>query len=289
MEVEETVEQINKANALIKKGRFLEAERIVDKLAKIIEPIEIDKYGRVFDFSSKLEFFLYCHINNKTNVSWNRNYLSDIYLIKGIILYEARNFKESIIFFEKALKWNPVSMHIYNELLEACINLHDYIKFDTYFRKALKIAMKPVDLAILYKKLGYVWIEKGQDEIAYNLMLYSKLFFPRKAADLEIDYLEKRIGTKLKRYPDLGTLEYLKEKGFLYQRPDYIVPTYFAVIKAMENIMKKDAYKTRANYLILMDYYRGLYFHRPGGQIHSALLALQREYEINFPIKKEEK
>ncbi|MBP3463181.1 MAG: tetratricopeptide repeat protein [Clostridia bacterium] len=286
MEMEEIAAQINRANAYVKKGKFLEAERIVDKLAKNIEPVEINKYGRVFDFSNKLEFFLYCHINGKTNISWSRNFLSDIYLIKGIVFYEGRNFKNAIAWFEKALKWNPVSMHIYNELLESCINLRDYNRFDMYFQRAIKLAMRPIDIATLYKKLGYVWIEKGQEEIAYNLMLYSKLFFPRQAADLEIDYLEKRIGTKLKRYPDLGTIEYLKEKGLLYKRPNYIVPTYFSVIKAMEDIMKKDEYKTRANYLTLMDYYNGLYFHRPGGQIHSALLALQREYEINFPIQK---
>jgi len=53
--------------------------------------------------------------------------------------------------------------------------------------------------------------------------------------------------------------------------------------------MLKEEYKTRVNYLMLIDYYNGLYFHRPGGQIHSALLSLQREYAINFPVKKEEK
>ncbi len=37
--------------------------------------------------------------------------------------------------------------------------------------------MRPIDIAMLYKKLGYVWIERGEDEFAYNLILYSKLFF----------------------------------------------------------------------------------------------------------------
>lgn len=289
MEIEETIGQLNRANAYIRKGRFIDAERIVDKLIKTLEPVEIDKYGRVLDFNNKMEFFLYCHINTKTNISWTRNFLSEIYLLKGILLYEARHFKDAIIFFDKSLKWNPVNAHTYNEILEACINLHNFDKFDMYFNRAMKIAMRPIDIAMFYKKLGYVSIERGQDEIAYNLMLYSKLFFPRKEADLEINYLEQRFGTRLKRYPDLGTIEYLREKELLYKRPPYIVPTYFTLIKAMQDMMKKDKYQTRANYLELIDYYSALYFHRPGGQIHAALLALQREYAIKFPDKKEEK
>ena len=55
----ETVEQINRANALIRKERFLDAERIVDKLLRTIEPVEINKSGRVMDFSNNMEYYLY--------------------------------------------------------------------------------------------------------------------------------------------------------------------------------------------------------------------------------------
>ena len=289
MERKEVVDQLNRANVYIARKKYTEAEKILDRLIKEIEPIEIDGHGRVLDFSNRLEFFLYCHMDQKINISWNRNFLSDTYLIKGIISFENKNYKEAITLFEQALKWNPASMHIYNEILESTICLRDYQRFDYYYEKAMKYAARPIDLAMLYKKAGYVWIEKGQDEIAYNLLLYSKLFFPRKEADKEIAFLEKRVGTKLKYYPDLGTIEYLREKELLYQRPDYIVSTYFALIKSMQDMMiKKEEFRTRDNYLELIDYYHTLYFHRPGGQIHSALLAVQREYELKFPIKKEE-
>lgn len=288
MEVKEIVDKINKSNSLISKHRYTDADKILDDLLKEIEPIEINRYGRVLDFSSRLEFFLYCHMEKRSNTSWTRNFLSDIYLIKGIISYENRNFKVALDFFEKGLKWNPASIHIYNECLEACINLRDYDKFDIYFEKAMKYAIRPIDLAMLYKKLGFVYIERGQEEIAYNLFLYSKLFFPRQEADGEIAFLEKRFGTRLKHYPDLGTIEYLKEKNLLYKRPNYIVPTYFAVIKSMEDIIIKEKFQTRENYLQLIDYYHGLYFHRPGGQIHSAMLSIQRDYELKFPVNKEE-
>ena len=285
MEVNEIVDQLNKANGYIKKRKYVDADGVLDKLIKEIEPIEINKHGRILDFTTRLEFFLYCHMDRKINISWTRNFLSDIYLLKGIILFENKKFKDAIGFFDMALKWNPASVHIYNEILESCIGLRDYEKFDTYFEKAMKYAARPIDLAMLYKKLGYVYIERGEDEIAYNLFLYSKLFFPRKEADDEIAFLEKRVGTKLKYYPDLGRIEYLKKKNLLYERPPYIVTTYFSLVKSMEEMMRKDKFQTRENYLLLIDYYHGLYFHNPDEQIHSAMLAVQREYELKFALK----
>lgn len=288
MEAREIIEQIKKINMYIEKRKFMEADNITDRLLKSIEPVEIDQYGKVLDFDTQLEFVLYCNMDQHRKISWNRNFLSEIYLIKGIIQFENRNYKEAITYYEKALRWNPVSVRIYNEILEAYIGLKDFDKFEDVFKRALKVAIRPVDIAILYKKSAYVWIERGKEEIAYNLLLYSKLFFPRKEADMEIAYLEKRFGTKLKYFPDIGAIEYLKEKDLDYKRPDYIVPTYVGLIKMMIELMKKEKNQTRANYLTLIDYYHGIYFHKPSAGIHSAMLSYQREYEIKYPVGKEE-
>lgn len=284
METSEVIAQIKKANLYITKKRFVEAENILDKLLKSIDPIEIDKHGKVLDFNSHLEFILYCCMDRHTKISWNRNFLSEIYLLKGLIEFENIKYKEAIEFFEKALRWNPVSMSVYNEILESYIALKDFEKFDSCFEKAIKIAARPIDLAVLYKKLAFVYEEKGKDEIAYNLFLYSKLFFPRKEADAEIAYLEKKFGTKLKYFPDLGTIQYLKKLNLEYNRPDYIVPTYINIIKMMLDIMKREVNQTRENYLVTIDYYHGLYFHCPTADIHSAMLSMQREYELKYVV-----
>lgn len=282
MESSEIITHIKKADMYISKKRFVEAENTLDKLLKSIEPIEIDKHGKVLDFNSHLEFILYCCMDEHTKISWNRNFLSEIYLLKGMIEFENRRYKEAIEFYEKALRWNPVSVAIYNEIIESYMALKDFEKFSVCFEKAIKIAVRPIDLAMLYKKLAFVWIEKGKDELAYNLLLYSKLFFPRKEADTEIAYLEKKFGTKLKYFPDLGTIQYLKKFNLEYERPEYIVPTYINIIKMMTDIMKKEQNQTRENYLLMIDYYHGFYFHCPSADIHSAMLSIQREYELKY-------
>lgn len=289
MDSKEVIEQIKKAENYFNKKRFAEAENVVDKTLKNVEPIEIDKYGKVLDFSNQLEFVLYCNMDKHLKISWTRNFLSDLYLLKAFIQYENRRYKETVLWCEKALRWNPVSVAIYSEILEACIKMKDFEKFDQYFDKAIKCAIRPIDLSMLYKKLAYVWLERGNDEIAYNLLLYSKLFFPRKETDIEIAYLESKFGTRLKYFPDLGAIQYLKEKNLEYQRPEYIVPTLISIIKAMSDLMKKDENLTKDVYLITIDYYHSLYFHRPGSGIHAQMLSLQREYELKYPTKKENK
>lgn len=286
MEAKEIVTQLKKANLYISKKRMLEADSILDKLLKNIIPIEINEYGKVLDFNTRLEFILYCYMDRHTKISWTRNFLSEIYLLKGIIKFEDRNYKKAISYYEKALRWNPASIPIYNEILESYIALKDFKKFYTYLEKAMKIAIRPIDIAILYKKIAFVYEEQGDSETAYNLLLYSKLFFPRKEVDLEIAYLEKKFGAKLKYFPDLGTIEYLKEKSLEYKRPEYIISTYAGIIKLMNDIMKKSENQTKENYLITIDYYNGLYFHKPNQDIHLEMLALQREYELKYPSEK---
>lgn len=282
MEKNEIIEQLKKANVYMTKKKLSEVNDILDKLLKNINPIEIDKYGKVLDFNTHLEFMLYCCMERNNKVSWNRNFLAEVYLLKGMVEFENKNYKEAIPFFEKALRWNPVSVATYNEILESYMALRDFEKFDIYFEKAINIAARPIDLAMLYKKLAYVWEERGKEEIAYNLLLYSKLFFPRKEADSEIAYLERKVGTKLKYFPDIATVEYIKNMNLEYKRPKYIVPAYTNILRFMEDVMKKEEGKTRENYLITIDYYHGLYFHNPDADIHSAMLSVQREYELKF-------
>lgn len=284
MEHTEIVAQIKRANLYISKKRMIEADSILDKLIKNIEPVEIDEYGKVLDFNTRLEFILYCYMDNNTKISWNRNFLSEIFLLKGIIKFEDRNYKKAISYYEKALRWNPVSIQIYNEILETYIALKDFKKFNTYLENAMKVAIRPVDIALLYKKSAFVFEEQGETETAYNLLLYSKLFFPRKEADIEIAYLEKKFGTGFKYFPDLGTIQYLRGKNLEYKRPNYIVPAYFGIIKVMLDIMKKEENQTKENYLVTIDYYRGLYFHNPTYDIHSEMLAMQRECDLKYPV-----
>lgn len=289
MERNEVVVQLNKVDMYISKKKYMEADKILDDLLKNADYIEINEYGKILDFNNQLEFVLYCNMNNCKKVAWKRNFLSIMYFQKGIICYENMKYKEAMTFYEKALKWNPVDFKTYAEILETCIKLHDYKKFDNYFEKAVQISIRPIQLAILYRKRGFVCVDLGKDEVGYNNLLYSKLFFPRKEADVEIAYLEKKFGTKLKYFPDIGTVKFIEKMNMQYVMPEYVCKVYFSIIKFMNDVMIKEEMKTKENYLMLIDYYHSLYFFSPNETIHNQMLAIQREYELKFPVSKEEK
>lgn len=288
MDTKQILELLKKVDLYINKKKLLEADKILDELLKTADYVEINEYGKVLDFNNQLEFVLYCNMNRSKKVAWKRNFLSNMYFYKGIICYENMNYKGAIAYYEKALKWNPVDFNTYSEILETYIKLHDLEKFDSYYEKAIQIAIRPIELAILYRKRGFVWIERGNDENAYNNLLYSKLFFPRREADIEIAYLEKKFGTKLKYFPDIGTVKFIESRNMQYVMPEYIIKVYVSLIKYMNNLMIKEEMRTKENYLILIDYYHSLYFFSPDENIHNQMLAIQREYELKYPVEKEE-
>lgn len=284
-----TIEQIKKADEYISKRKFKEAGEILDKLIENIDKIEIDEHGRVMDFDTQLGYVLWNNMNPNKKISWNRNFLSEIYLIKGSIKYEQKKYKQAICEYEKALRWNPVNVSIYAEILEVYIKTKELEKFDIYLKKAMKVAVRTIDIAMLYEKAAYVYGLKGENETAYNLFLYSKMFFPLEQANEGIFTLEKEVGCQLQYFPNLGTIQYIKEKKLEYKRPDYVVPTLITVIDMMLEFIQEEEFMNRENYLILIDYYQNLYFHNPDEVIHGHMMAIQEEYENIFSSKKEEK
>ena len=79
MDYKEVIEELKKSNMYIAKKKFVNATGILDRLLKSIEPIEIDKHGKVLDFRNHLEFILYCHMDRHTKISWTRNTKSCYY------------------------------------------------------------------------------------------------------------------------------------------------------------------------------------------------------------------
>lgn len=118
--------------------------------------------------------------------NWTRNYVAQIYYLKGIIQFEKQNYREAIIEFEKVFKWNPVNVNAYMEILECCIKLNNWIKFEKTFKEAVNIALTPLELAIIYKKYAYFCTELKNYELAYNVLRYSMLICIREENQREI-------------------------------------------------------------------------------------------------------
>ena len=269
------LEQIKIIINLIKNKKIEEVEKELNDLLENTEKVEINKYGRVFDFENQIQFVLYCNTKEtKGNVQWDRTYISEMYYYKGIIEFEKRNYTESIQQLKKSLKWNPVKVSAYNELLENYIKLNDFTEFEETFKKSLKIVTTPLEVSILYKKYAFFCIERKEYELAYNILKYTALIYPRKENEEEIDYLSSICKVKLPKFPDLGTIQYIREHDLEYKANDSIINTYLSLAQLFEQELKKDTtIEQKKMYLEkLVDIYTKLYFFKCENNIHNLLM-----------------
>lgn len=278
------IKKIEEINELIRHRNIEDAEKKLDNLFNQIEVVEINNHGRVYDFANELEFILFCQTLDKhVNISWTRNFISELYYLKAVICFEKRMYKESIKEINNAFKWDPISGKMYLELLENYIRLKDFHNFEMYFNKAKEIILEPVELSMLYRKYAYFCIETKKHELAYNILRYSFLIFPRKENENEIEYLSKMVGIKLRNIPDIGVVKYIRDAGLEYEASDKIITAYITVIRNLEGALKKETNKERKIYLYerLVHYYNNLYIFKTDKDIHDGLMSIIKEY-VNF-------
>ncbi len=278
------IKKIEEINELIRHRNIEDAEKKLDNLFNQIEVVEINNHGRVYDFANELEFILFCQTLDKhVNISWTRNFISELYYLKAVICFEKRMYKESIKEINNAFKWDPISGKMYLELLENYIRLKDFHNFEIYFNKAKEIILEPVELSMLYRKYAYFCIETKKHELAYNILRYSFLIFPRKENENEIEYLSKMVGIKLRNIPDIGVVKYIRDAGLEYEASDKIITAYITVIRNLEGALKKETNKERKIYLYerLVHYYNNLYIFKTDKDIHDGLMSIIKEY-VNF-------
>ena len=278
------IKKIEEINELIRHRNIEDAEKKLDNLFNQIEVVEINNHGRVYDFANELEIILFCQTLDKhVNISWTRNFISELYYLKAVICFEKRMYKESIKEINNAFKWDPISGKMYLELLENYIRLKDFHNFEIYFNKAKEIILEPVELSMLYRKYAYFCIETKKHELAYNILRYSFLIFPRKENENEIEYLSKMVGIKLRNIPDIGVVKYIRDAGLEYEASDKIITAYITVIRNLEGALKKETNKERKIYLYerLVHYYNNLYIFKTDKDIHDGLMSIIKEY-VNF-------
>lgn len=278
MENKKTIKKMKEITSLIKSKNIKTAEEEIDYLIDNTEKIEIGANGQIFDFDNVNQMVFYCNcFGKKNNVQWSRNYLSQMYLMKGIIYYDKKEYEKAIQQLKIALKWNPVKIEAYEEILENYIKLKNVAEFEKYFDKALKVALTPLDISILYRKYAFLCIDIKDYEMAYNILKYTVLIYYRKNNEVEIEYLSHILKTNLPKTPDLGTLQYIRENGLEYKPDTAIIKTYMSLAKLYEEDYQntKDTLNDEqkiAKIKELIYTYDNLYFFNCNENVHMLLI-----------------
>lgn len=270
------VNKLNEINKMLKNKEIDAAEKELDELLSKTEVIEIDEHGRVLDFENEVQFVLYINsLKEKINIQWNRTYISDMYQFKGSIYIDKGEYDEAIKYFKLALKWNPMKVSTYMEIMEIYIRTKDWNKFEEYFNKSLQLVTNPIEVSIIYRKYAYFCIELKNYELAYNILRYTALIFYRKENEDEINYISSILKMDLKKVPDIGNVEYIKARGLEFKVNPILINTYLAIIQGQNKEIDKDTYtdEQRISYLKKFNvYYNNLYLLCCNDDIHAMQL-----------------
>lgn len=114
--------------------------------------------------------------------------------------------------YEKALKENPVSMAVYEKIVECCRRLGDLEEMHRYTLECWPYCCTRSELAWYYRSLGYYYLEIYRPELSEVLYRYSTLFAKSEQAENEISYLERALEKKMPEYSAEELQQFLKRE-----------------------------------------------------------------------------
>lgn len=273
---------INNVYKLIKDKKYELAEQEIDRLFQKSDNAEIGSKGRIYDFENDFQMILYCNISkNKSRLEWKRSFVSDLYYQKGFIFLEKQQYENAMENLKESLKWNPVKFQSYMEILEIYTRMKDWNKFEEYFTKAIKVAIKPEEISKLYRKYAYLCIETNEYEKAYNVLRYSSLIYYREENINEIKYLSSIEKINLKLSPDIGCINYIRESGLEYNVQPEIINAYISIANLLEEQLVKNEliHESKINILYrLVDIYTNLYIFNGDNKTHNLQMEAIKKY-----------
>lgn len=285
MEINATIRKLNEIDKLINDKELEKAEEKLNELLENTEKTEISTHGQIFDFENDIQFVFYCNkVGKSRNIEWKQNFLSEMYLQKAMIYYEKQEYDEALKQLKISLKWNPVKTHAYMEILEIYIKTKSWDQFEKTVKEAIEISTTPLEISIFYKKYAYFFIEKGEYEIAYNILRYTTLIYYREENIDEIRYLSKIVRIDLKKTADIGTIQYIQEHGLEYKTNLAVISAHITMAKAFENRLREEKeimpLQERKNILNrLITIYTNLYFFDCEAEIHNLQMNAIRELQ----------
>ena len=236
-------EKYNLSLELIESNRLEEANEILLELFDMFEKISNLNLIKVYDFTEKIECFLYCENPQKLTIIQKapEPVVKYAYQLASIYL-EQNNISKAIEYLEKALVFNPVCQYILQELIERYFSIGDYEKAYNYLCVSLENSYTKSQLAFCYKKLGKYFSLKERYDLAIANYSISELYESDIDNKIQIKKITDKVG--FIKFNSANELLELFEKEKLNYGPSKKVmetitsfSTYFKHTNDKENAM----------------------------------------------------
>lgn len=182
--LEDRKEEYDKCRSLIFEGKLEEAKKILTKLIELYEKLDNAKVQNYFDFEQMIDYILYCETvdNARTlNVKRYPEPVTHYFFEYANILLEEGNYVEAIRYFKKALRFNPRSIYIMENLISVYLEIGDIDNAYELTITALKYSYTKEQFGYLYNVLGDLFNRFGKYDISIACYLVSDHFNKNQA------------------------------------------------------------------------------------------------------------
>ncbi|MGN0621176.1 MAG: tetratricopeptide repeat protein [Porcipelethomonas sp.] len=165
-------------------------------------------------FGTPLEYAVYIQTfsPDKEIRSVNCN-LSEVYYLYGIGLSRKQRYDEAKKALETALEFNPVDADIILEYLEIMKSTQKFDDFRKYCDRALRFAVKKVQLGRAYFNYAFYFAENHELEKAAKMLEMSRIFCDDDIIETEAEYIAGCMGSKPRMHSAKELAEFLESES----------------------------------------------------------------------------
>lgn len=195
--LEDRKEEYEKCRNLIFEGKLKEAKSILKKLTDLYEKLDSAKVQNYFDFEQMIDYILYCETVERARTLNIKRYpepVTHYFFEYANICLEEKDYDEAIKYYEKALRFNPRSIYIMENLINVYLETNQKELAFNLCKECLVYAYTQEQFAFLYQVLGDLFYDMKKYDIAIASLIVSDHYRKQPLNKVKISNIVKEVG-----------------------------------------------------------------------------------------------
>lgn len=237
--------EVDTINSTVEEAKFqlsqnnpVKAEELLRSVIDSI-PFEFkdDEECGYFCFDDALEIAIFAISEKYEKTIRKATYdFAQIYFMYAYSLIENQKIDKAEEALKTALKWNPVSTTIMEELSEVYKMKKDYENYLYWSKRIIQYASSSKMLARGYRNIVYYYCDIEEYEKSASIYYFSRYFEESKQVTSELFYIAEQLG-KLPEAPEPDSIKsLLEQEDIQYGASDFVIGTAYQIAKScLEN------------------------------------------------------
>lgn len=195
--LEDRKDEYETCRNLIFEGKLKEAKVILKKLTDLYEKLDSAKVQNYFDFEQMIDYILYCETVEKARTLNVKRYpepVTHYFFEYASICLEEENYDEAIRYYEKALRFNPRSIYIMENLINVYLLTNKKEQAFALCKECLIYAYTKDQFAYLYNVLGDLYYDMKKYDISIASLIVSDHYNNKQLNKDKIAKIVKEVG-----------------------------------------------------------------------------------------------